>query len=39
MPPERIVHVDGALTPEFVTGSVGRDVQECELIIATSAIP
>lgn len=39
MPPERIVHVDGALTPGFETGSVGRDVQECEPIIATSAIP
>lgn len=37
--PQRIVHVDGALTAGFETRSVGRDGQEYDLIIATSAIP
>lgn len=36
LPPERIAHVDGAPTPGFETGSVGRDGQECDLIVATS---
>lgn len=36
--PERIVHVDGALTPGFKTGKVERNGQECDLILATRAV-
>lgn len=38
LPPERIAHVDGAQTPGFETGNVGREGQESDLIV-TSAIP